>query len=56
MVQRSNTRTIGIQQQARIILAKCNSMPFGAAWAYYGKVLVLANAALLNGRVRSEVK
>ena len=24
----------------------CNSMPFGAAWAYYGKVLVLANAAL----------
>ena len=23
----------------------CNSMPFGAAWAYYGKVLVLANAA-----------
>ena len=24
----------------------CNSMPFGAAWAYYGKVLVLASAAL----------
>ena len=23
----------------------CNSMPFGAAWAYYGKVLVLASAA-----------
>ena len=22
-----------------------NSMPFGAAWAYYGKVLVLASAA-----------
>ena len=34
----------------------CNSMPFGAAWAYYGKVLVLANAASLNGRVRSKVK
>ena len=25
--------------------SKCNSMPFGAAWAYYGKVLVLASAA-----------
>ena len=24
----------------------CNSMPFSAAWAYYGKVLVLANVAL----------
>ena len=24
----------------------CNSMPFGVAWAYYGKVLILANAAL----------
>ena len=24
----------------------CNSMPFGAAWAYYGSVLVLASAAL----------
>ena len=23
----------------------CNSMPFGAAWAYYGNVLVLASAA-----------
>ena len=23
----------------------CNSMPFGAAWAYYGKVLILTNAA-----------
>ena len=23
----------------------CNSMPLGAAWAYYGKVLVLTNAA-----------
>ena len=23
----------------------CNSMPFGVAWAYYGKVLVLANVA-----------
>ena len=23
----------------------CNSMPYGAAWAYYGKVLVLANVA-----------
>ena len=23
----------------------CNSMPFGAAWAYYGKVLVLISAA-----------
>ena len=23
----------------------CNSMPFGAAWAYYGKVLVLVSAA-----------
>ena len=26
-------------------LTFCNSMPFGAAWAYYGKVLVLASAA-----------
>ena len=25
--------------------SKCNSMPFGAAWAYYGKVLVLASVA-----------
>ena len=24
----------------------CNSMPFGASWAYYGKVLILASAAL----------
>ena len=24
---------------------QCNSMPLGAAWAYYGKVLVLANVA-----------
>ena len=24
---------------------KCNSMPFSVAWAYYGKVLVLASAA-----------
>ena len=31
-------------------------MPLGAAWAYYGKVLVLVNAASLNGRVRGEVK
>ena len=23
----------------------CNSMPFGVAWAYYGKVLILASAA-----------
>ena len=23
----------------------CNSMPFGASWAHYGKVLVLASAA-----------
>ena len=23
----------------------CNSMPSGVAWAYYGKVLILANAA-----------
>ena len=38
------------------ILDNCNSMPFGAAWAYYGKVLILANAALLNSRVRGEVK
>ena len=34
----------------------CNSMPFGAAWAYYGKVLVLVSAASLNGCVCSEVK
>ena len=27
------------------ISVNCNSMPFGAAWAYYGKVLVLASAA-----------
>ena len=31
-------------------------MPFGAAWAYYGKVLILATAALLNGHVHGEVK
>ena len=23
----------------------CNSMPFGAAWAYYVKVLILASTA-----------
>ena len=34
----------------------CNSIPFGAAWADYGKVLVLVNAASLNGRVHGEVK
>ena len=34
----------------------CNSMPFSAAWAYYGKVLVLTNAASLNGRVCIKVK
>ena len=34
----------------------CNSMPFSAAWAYYGNVLVLVSAASLNGRVRGEVK
>ena len=34
----------------------CNSMPFGAAWAYYGIVPVLASAASWNGRVCSEVK
>ena len=34
----------------------CNSMPFSAAWAYYGKVLVLVNAASLNGCVHREVK
>ena len=39
-----------------MIKAHCNSMPFGAAWAYYGKVLVLASAALWNGPVRGEVK
>ena len=26
----------------------CNSMPFGAAWAYYSKVLILVNAASLK--------
>ena len=25
-------------------LLQCNSMPFSVAWAYYGKVLILANA------------
>ena len=30
-------------------------MPFGAAWAYYGKVLVLVSAASLNGRKRGKV-
>ena len=25
--------------------ANCNSMPFGAALAYYGKVLILTNVA-----------
>ena len=28
-----------------LIVTFCNSMPFGAAWAYYGKVLVLTSAA-----------
>ena len=37
-------------------LSYCNSMPFGAAWAYYGKVLVLISVALLNGRMHSNVK
>ena len=36
--------------------AWCNSMPFRVAWAYYSKVLVLANAASLNGRVHGKVK
>ena len=31
---------------SKSLMKYCNSMPFGAAWAYYGKVLVLANAAL----------
>ena len=26
-------------------MAVCNSMPFGASWAYYGKVLILVSAA-----------
>ena len=26
-------------------VVQCNSMPSGAAWAYYGKVLVLVSAA-----------
>ena len=34
----------------------CNSMPVGAARAYYGKVLVLTNVASLNGRVYVKVK
>ena len=34
----------------------CNSMPFSAAWAYYGQVLVFANAASLNGCVHGKVK
>ena len=34
----------------------CNNMPFGAAWAYYGKVLVLTNVTSLNGRVHGKVK
>ena len=34
----------------------CNSMPFGAAWAYYGSVLVLVNVALLNSRMCGKVK
>ena len=34
----------------------CNSMPFSAVWAYYGKVLVLINVASLNGCVHGEVK
>ena len=29
----------------KIVAIFCNSMPFGAAWAYYNKVLVLASAA-----------
>ena len=35
---------------------KCNSMPFSAAWAYYGKVLVLVSVASLNGHMRGKVK
>ena len=37
-------------------LCNCNSIPFGAAWAYYGKVLVLASVVSWNGHVRGEVK
>ena len=28
-----------------VLPPNCNSMPFGAAWAYYGEVLVLASVA-----------
>ena len=28
-----------------VYLSKCNSMPLGATWAYYIKVLVLASTA-----------
>ena len=31
-------------------------MPFGAAWAYYGKVLVLVKAASLNGCICGKIK
>ena len=35
-----------IQIRISTLLAEsCNSIPFGAAWAYYGKVLVLASVA-----------
>ena len=31
--------------QLEWVTVLCSSMPFSAAWTYYGKVLVLASAA-----------
>ena len=36
-------RLLTVSQHA--LCRGCNSMPFGAAWAYYIKVLVLASTA-----------
>ena len=38
------------------LIHDCNSMPFDAAWAYYGKVLVLVSVASLNSRMHGKVK
>ena len=52
LVSQNQSFNVNIIQQYDRCLAFCNSMPFGAAWAYYGKVLVLASVASWNSRVR----
>ena len=42
--QRGLQALVNLGQQ-EIMLQRCNSMPLGAAWAYYIKVLVLASTA-----------